>query len=180
MLADGRFAYVSNFLGSSGSINSVSVIDTNPSSPTFNSTLDTPGLNLPYVTRFLCIIALPNEQYVYAFDAYNNNAGVIPTGIVEAPVNFSGCKLTNTFLTFIDNINRLTWTAPILGNPPVAYTLYRDAALTQLVATLPANVLTYDDHNRNPEVVDTYYLVAADAAGDLSQPAVTTVTTACA
>lgn len=178
--ADGNYAYVTNFLGTSGTISSVSVIDTNPLSPTYNSTLSTPGLSLPGTIRFVALAATPNARYVYALDAFNNTVDVIYTGIIAAPVNFAGCKIINRFLLQIDRVNRLTWSAPTVGNPPVAYQLYRDANLTQLVATVPATtVLQYDDHNRSPFVNDTYYIVSVDGSGTMSAPASTTVTQYC-
>lgn len=180
VILDGNYAYVSNFLGATGSVSSVSVIDTNPASTTYNSTIDTPGLVIPGTTRFLSLTAAPNGRFVYALDGFNNTVDVIYTGIVSAPLNFRGCKTKNIFLTQIDNINRLTWTAPIVGNPPVSYKIYRDAQLTQLVAAIPATApLQYEDHNRIPYITYTYYIVAIDSEGTVSTPTSTAVTTYC-
>ncbi len=178
--ADGNYAYVTNFLGTSGNISSVSVINTNPASPTFNSTLSTPGLSLPGIVRFIGLAATPNAQYIYAIDGYNNTVDVIYTGILAAPLNFTGCKIKNIFLTQVDNINRLTWSAPVLGNAPAAYNIYRDAGLTQFIASVPASgTLRYDDHNRVPGVSYTYYIASADSSGNFSATASTTVTQSC-
>lgn len=179
--ADGKYAYVSNYIGASGSISSVSVIDTDPSSATYNSTLSTPGLQLSFLTRFVALAITPDDRYVYVIDAYNNTANVIYTGIIEAPLNFTGCRLENIFLTQADLINRLTWSAPVIGNPPVAYNLYTNSGLTHLVAQIPASgTLQYLDHNQLPGINDTYYIVAVDAFGNSSEPAVVTVTQECA
>jgi len=179
--ANGNYAYVVNSDGAQPGINSaVSVIDTNPLSPTFNSTLNTPGLTLSNVmTSFQYLAITPNDRFVYVIDNNNNTVDVIYTGILDAPQNFSGCKTRNRFLLQIDNINHLTWSAPS-GNIPASYAIYRDAALTQLVAMVPATgALQYDDHNRNPNVTYTYYIVSADAYGTISAAAVTTVTQNC-
>lgn len=180
-IANGDYAYVTNFLGESGSISSVSVIDTNPSSPTYNSTISTPGLSLPFLTRFLALSATPNGAFVYALDGYNNNIGVIYTGVTGTPLSLTGCKLVNRFLLQMDRINRLTWSAPTIGLAPASYKIYRDAGLTQLVATIPATAkLQYDDNNRPPFGNNTYYIVSMDILGNVSAPASTIVTTYCA
>lgn len=179
--ADGNYAYVSNFSGTSGAISSVSVINTNPQSLAFNSTLSTPGLALPSTTRFVALTVTPNARFVYVLDALNDTVDVIYTGIVGTPGNFTGCKVVNKFLMQLDRANKLTWSAPTIGNPPVTYQLYRDAALTQLVATVPAtSTLQYVDHNRPANVNDTYYIVAVDNNGNISIPASITVTQYCA
>ena len=186
--SDGKYAYVTNYIGATSTNSSISLIDTNPSSPTFNSTLDTPGLIAAGTTRFVGLAITPNNAYVYAIDAFNNAIDVIYTGLVpptpipsNAPVNFSGCIVKNTFLTQTDYINRLTWSAPTTGNKPAAYKIYRDAGLTQLITKIPAGgVLQYEDHNRNPNVEYTYYIITIDNAGGRSSAVKTTVTQSCA
>lgn len=177
---DGDYTYVTNFLGASGSISSVSVIDTNPASPTYNSTLNTPGLVAPApTTRYFTLAATPNARYVYAVDGFNNNVSVIYTGIITPPLNFSGCTLVNRFLLQKEYVNRLTWSAPTLGIIPAAYKIYRDAALTQLVATVPASPrMVYYDHNRLSSG-NTYYIVSVDELGNASAATSTTVTAFC-
>ncbi len=172
------YAYVTNFLGSSGSISSVSVIDTNPASSTYNSTLDTPGLFVqspPPFTRFVTIAITPNARYAYAVDVFNNIVGVIYTGIIAPPSNFSGCKENNTFLLQKIRANHLTWSAPTIGITPTSYKIYRDAALTQLIATLPATTLQYNDYNTN----DTYYITSVDDLGNASSSASTIIAGNC-
>jgi YVTN family beta-propeller protein len=182
--SDGNYAYVTNFIGATGSVSSVSVIDTNPASPTYNSTLNTPGLVVPTsqapFTRFLALAATPDARFVYAVDGFNNTVDVIYTGIIAAPLNFSACKTRNQFLTQIDFINQLTWSAPVIGNPPAAYQIYRDATLQMLVATVSATgPLRYNDHNRPPASNDTYYIVSVDAAGNRSSAVSTNAMTLC-
>lgn len=176
---DSRYVYVTNFLGDNLPITAVSVIDTDPTSPTYNSTILTPGLSLPGTVRFFTIAVTPNARYAYAVDGFNTQVDVIYTGIIDAPGNFSGCKTQNRFLLQMELINRLTWSIPTLGNPPVAYKLYRNASLTDLIATLPATDVVYNDRNRSAGVNDTYYIISVDQAGTSSPAASTTVTTAC-
>lgn len=174
---NGLYVYVSNFIGASGDISSVSVIDTNPSSPTYNNTLYTPGLIVPSLTRFVSLAITPDDRYVYVVDTFNNNVGVIFTGIVDAPLNFTGTIITNVFLLNTSIIYRLTWSAPTSGNTPVEYRIYRDANLSQLVATIPAtSALEYDIYRNAPWVGNTYYIVTVDALGNTSFPISTTVT----
>lgn len=167
---NGNYAYVTNFIGASANNSSVSVIDTNPLSPTYNSTLNTPGLTLPFLTRFLALTITPNGMFVYAADGFNNTVDVIYTGVVGAPSNFVAVKIENIFLLETNWVNRLTWSAPALGVAPVAYAIYRDPGLTQLIATVPATVLQYYDANQLPNVVTTYYIVSVDSSGNISTP----------
>jgi DNA-binding beta-propeller fold protein YncE len=187
--SDGKYAYVTNYIGATSTNSSISLIDTNPLSPTFNSTLVTPGLtvvNPPAgFTRFYALAITPNDTYVYAIDGANNVLDVIYTGLppiaTNTPVNFSGCMVKNVFLMQTDYINRLTWSAPTTGNKPAAYKIYRDAGLTQLITKIPADgVLQYEDHNRNPNVEYSYYIITIDDAGGRSSAAKTTVTQSCA
>lgn len=181
--SDGNYAYVSNFIGATGNISSVSVIDTNPASPTYNSTLNTPGLVVaspPPFTRFISLAATPNARFVYVVDGFNNTVDVIYTGIITPPLNFTSCTTQNTFLLQRDLINYLTWSAPTIGNPPVTYNIYRDPALQTLVATIPAtSTLEYYDHNRSPYARDTYYIVSVDGSGNMSSPVSTAPTSLC-
>ena len=186
--SNGKYAYVTNYIGATSTNSSISLIDTNPSSPTFNSTLVTPGLIAAGTTRFVGLVITPNNAYVYAIDAFNNVIDVIYTGLVpptpipsNTPVNFSGCMVKNVFLMQTDYINRLTWSAPTTGNKPAAYKIYRDAGLTQLITKIPAGgVLQYEDHNRNPNVEYSYYIITIDDAGGRSSAVKTTVTQSCA
>jgi YVTN family beta-propeller protein len=95
------------------------------------------------------------------------------------PASVSGCKTRNVFLLQTDYINKITWSAPA-NSSPSSYNIYRDAALTELVATVPASgTLQYYDHNRNSNVIYTYYITAVDSSGDQSTPANVTVTRSC-
>lgn len=178
---DGSYAYVTNFLGSNGDISSVVVIDTNPASPTFNTTLSTPGLNQGSLTaRYFTVAMTPNARYVYAVDGFNAVVNVIYTGIVSSPTNFKACGQRNIFLSQTEYSNVLTWLAPTVGNTPVAYKIYSDAGLTNLLATIPAtDPLLYVIHNSNPRVVSTYYIVSIDDTDTASAPAIATLNGVC-
>jgi YVTN family beta-propeller protein len=96
------------------------------------------------------------------------------------PSAIGGCKTQNRFLLQTDYINNLTWTAPISGTIPASYQIYRDAYLSDLVATVPSSsTLQYYDHGRNPNVTYTYYIVSVDGSGNKSEPASVTVTNHC-
>jgi hypothetical protein len=91
----------------------------------------------------------------------------------------AGLDLTTSVLNSVTAVHG-TWIVPTLqpptGNTPVAYQIYRDASLTQLVTTVPASgILQYDDHDRNPNVSYTYYIVSIDQTGSPSYPASTIV-----
>lgn len=177
---DGNYAYVTNFLGADGSVSSVSVIDTNPSSASYNTTLVTPGLTLPFITRFFTLAATPNGLYVYAVDGFNAVVNVIYTGIISTPLHFSGCIQKNIFLSQTEFSTILTWSAPDVGVPPVEYRIYTDAALTDLLATIPASdPLELVIRNINPRQTRTYYIVSVDDMNNLSIPATTTVSRLC-
>jgi len=111
--------------------------------------------------------------------------GTTPAGLAITPSNFpptnvSGCKTCNWFLFQTDFINNITWTAPASGTAPASYNIYRDAALTQLVTTIPASsTLQYYDHDRNPSITYTYYIVSVDSSGNQSTAASVMVTNPC-
>jgi len=94
-----------------------------------------------------------------------------PAVPVSAPTLLQGVARKNIFLTQIELLNIITWSPPVQGIP-IAYRIYRNARLTQLVATISSNTpLRYVDHNRQPNKTYTYYIVAIDASGNVSQPA---------
>jgi YVTN family beta-propeller protein len=185
---DGNYLYITDRLN-----NDVIVIPTN---------------NLSNITTFtssdpFALAITPDSKELYVADAsadvspYRVPAGTpvispIPLGgsafefsIVISPSllppsSVSGCKTQNRFLLQTDYINNITWTAPATGTTPAAYAIYRDATLTQLVAIVPASEpLQYYDHDRNPNVTDSYYIVSVDANGNQSAPVSVTVTQNC-
>jgi DNA-binding beta-propeller fold protein YncE len=170
----GDYAYVTNQAG-----NSVTVIDTNPASPTFNTVISAPslasGFNLP-----TGLAIAPNGQYGYIANAAfaANNVVIFSALEINQPQNFTGCIQRIASLGNVSMYNRITWKAPVSGgDTPVSYNIYRDAALTQLVASVPANVFSYNDSVSNG--TSTYYIVAIDAQNNASLTASTTVTSHC-
>ena len=105
-----------------------------------------------------------------------------PPVAIYPPDSVQGCKTQNVFLLQTDFINNITWTEPSYGDAPIAYNIYRDPALTELVATVPATAtspLQYYDHNRQPNITYSYYIVSVDAYGNMSAVNSVTVTQAC-
>jgi hypothetical protein len=100
--------------------------------------------------------------------------------LILPPSTISGCKMQNKFMLQTDYINKLTWVAPITGTIPVAYNIYRDAYLTDLVATTSSSsTLQYYDHGRNPNTIYSYYITSVDGSGNQSTAASVTVTNPC-
>lgn len=140
--------------------------------------ISTPGLSGGF-NQPNGIAITPDGQFAYVANSAGNNVSVVYTGI-SSPINFSGCRKKNVFSTQVDNYNRLTWQAPTSGAAPAAYRIYRDAALTEFVATVPAQgILQYEDHNRDPRVNYSYFIVSTDNLSNFSDAASTTITTYC-
>ncbi len=129
------------------------------------------------------IAITPDGTKAYVTNSTGNSVSIIFIGSssssVMAPSAIQGCKTRNVFLTQIDLVNIITWSAPV-GGTPVAYQLYRDVALTNFIATVPATgQLRYEDHNRRNDTIYTYYLIAVYADGTISNTVSVTVTTPC-
>ncbi|HSX03428.1 MAG TPA: hypothetical protein VLG76_01720 [Rhabdochlamydiaceae bacterium] len=84
------------------------------------------------------------------------------------PSSIQGSSRRNRFLTQTDHFNQIQWTAPS-GISPSGYMIFRDAALTDRIATLPNTVFEYLDHNRMPKHLYSYFVVAVQN-GSLSTP----------
>ncbi|HSX03429.1 MAG TPA: hypothetical protein VLG76_01725 [Rhabdochlamydiaceae bacterium] len=84
------------------------------------------------------------------------------------PSAIQGSSRRNRFLTQTDHFNQIQWTAPS-GITPSGYMIFRDAALTDRIATLPNNVFEYLDHNRMHKHIYSYFVVAVQN-GSLSSP----------
>lgn len=117
---------------------------------------------------------------ITAVNVGNNPIGIAITPFsLTPPTSVSGCKTKNVFLLQTDYINKLTWSAPTSGTP-TAYKIYRDAYLTELAGTVSASgTLEFYDHDRNPNIIYTYYITAVDSSGAQSDAASVTVTTWC-
>ena len=120
----------------------------------------------------------PSQPLALIFANLNMNTLNIITPSISstgAPTNLSGRQVYNKFLSQTDIINILKWSAPT-GTSPVSYKIYRDAALTQLIETVPGSQTQYKDHNRRKKVVYTYYVVAVFSSGSTSAPGLIVVT----
>jgi DNA-binding beta-propeller fold protein YncE len=177
---NGNTAYVTNFPYNTYTPPSVVIIDL--SSNTVIGPVIDPlnSLNEPAAMAFT-----PNGNAGYIVNTTggpNSKGSISVMGSLVSilpPSSVSGCKTQNVFLLQTDYINNITWTAPATGSP-VAYNIYRDAALTELVATVPASgTLQYYDHGRNPSVIYSYYITSVDGSGNQSTAASVTVTSPC-
>ena len=119
----------------------------------------------------------PNGEFAYVSNFASNTVSVI--AVQSFQITATGCKMRNRYLNQIDFINKLTWT--VTGTSlPVEYFIYRDANLTDLAGTVDdVETLEFFDHNRNPNVTYTYYIVGVNQAGTACDPVVVTVTNDC-
>lgn len=175
---DGKYVYVSNyytlylgpnFTDLTAFQGTVNIIDTS------NNQVILPTINVGSSPAGIAINQ--DGTYAYVVNYTSNNVNII--GIPLFFVTAQGCKTQNIFLTQVDIINKLTWS--VTGEfLPVRYSIYRDAALTDLVVTIPASSeMQFLDHNRSAGVVYTYYIVGINAAGTTSYPVAVTVTQNC-
>lgn len=113
---------------------------------------------------------------VFSSRFMSNNGGATATvsqTFPSAPIDVIGCQKCYRYPTQTDIVNIITWHAPNSGALPVAYRIYRDANLTDLAATIPAGApLIFEDHNRRPNQIYTYYLVSVSADGTISAPVI--------
>lgn len=151
------------------------------SSPIVNHTYATTGsFN---VTLRVTNSAGTSTSSVFSSQFMSNNGG--PTAITSQtfpapPSDVTGCQQYSRFLLQADLINIITWNPPQTGTPPVAYQIYRDAALTDLIATIPtSDPLQFCDHNRLPQTTYTYYLVSVSSDGLLSSYTSVTIKPRC-
>ncbi len=176
---DGKTAYIISYEGETqGAICIVNVA-------TDTVTGLVTDLNPPLIYYPWGAAITPNGNALYAVQPYGEDAAGDPFVIVVntatsdpilPPATIAARKTANIFLTQTDIINVITWTAPSSGTTPANYNIYRDAALTQLIATIPAtSPLIYLDHNRQPSVMYSYYIVSIDASGNVSSPISTTI-----
>lgn len=176
---DNRFAYVTNYntlysdpsfselIAGAGTVN---IIDL--------STNDVLALTIEVDQSPAGIAISSDGRYAYVTNYTSNTVKVIALQAFEI-INAQGCQIQNRFLMEVDLINKLTW--DVSGEAPISYSLYRDAALTDLIATIPATTqpLQYLDHNVQPDVIYTYYLVGNDSNGVQSAPVAIVVNQSC-
>ncbi len=176
---DNRFAYVTNYntLYSDASFSeliagagTVNIIDL--------STHDVLAQTIEVDQSPAGIAISSDGRYAYVTNYTSNTVNVIALADVEI-INAQGCQTQNRFLMEVDLINKLTWS--VSGETPVSYSIYRDLALTDLIATIPATTqpLEYLDHNVEPNVIYTYYLVANGSNDVQSGPVIIVVNKSC-
>lgn len=185
--ADGTRVFVPAFFH-----DNVGVIDT--SLHIFIATVSSGGsgpLSPPLIT--------PDGKQLYVINFFDNTVGVIDmttntvitslgVGLTpgfgaalagfapQAPEDLVGHQERNRFFSQIELFNVISWNTPALGTPPVHYRIYRDAALTDLIAAVPANAsLKFEDHNRKKNQVYTYFVVSVSETGLVSQASSVTV-----
>jgi YVTN family beta-propeller protein len=176
---DNRYAYVTNYntlysdpsfselIAGAGTVNIIDLSTNDVLTPTIEVDQSPAG------------IAISSDgRYAYVTNYTSNTVNVIALANFEI-LNAQGCQTQNRFLMETDLINKLTWS--VSGEAPVSYSLYRDAALTDLIATIPATTqpLQYLDHNVQPNITYTYYLVGNDSNGVQSVPVVIVVDQSC-
>lgn len=139
---------------------------------------NTPIINHTYMSSgpFIATLTVTNSagtslDKVFSSRFMSNNGG--PTAKISQVINVNPFPPTNVRGFQIScrgrPANVIRWCPPAVGPSPVAYRIYRDASLTDLVATIPGNAtLKFVDCNRIPGVVYTYYIVSVSLSGTVS------------
>jgi len=118
-------------------------------------------------------VYLGNEIY----QASLSNTLIQLIGTVLSPRDLKGRQVENKFATQTDIINVISWKAPLIGPTPVAYKIYKDSELTQLLKTVKVSPNSskknyeFVEHNREKGKTYHYYIVAVDSMGNTSLPA---------
>lgn len=165
---DGKYAYVTNY---NSLYTSPSLTTLSPGQGTVNIIDIATNTLLPVtiaVDQAPSAVAIaPDGNYAYVSNFISNTVNVI--ALPTSSITGTGCQTSNRFLMQQDIVNKLTWSASGTSLP-VSYALYRDEALTDLIAIVPATApsMTYVD--RNISTSGTYYIVGINAAGTASYP----------
>ncbi len=175
---DGSLAYVSNY---STLYNGPSFTDLTSSQGTVNiidiqtNTVISPIIGVGLSPSTIAIS--PNGKYAYVSD-YSSNA-VTVISLPWFQITAQGCQTKNKFLSQTDLVNKLTWT--VSGTElPVTYSIYRDAALTDLAGSVNASgPLEFLDHHRKSNVTYTYYIVGTNDLGMTLSPVEVVVSQKC-
>lgn len=193
---DGKTAYVNNFDNNVFAINTTTYTVTDIPNAHFSniyySAVTSDGKSV-YVASYgegttsnLAVSIIDTATNIVTGNVTDTNSTfnyVYPLAIsplIQAPRSATGCRTQNIFLTQTDFINRITWTPPFAGTTPIGYYIYRNAQLTDLAGIVSASgLLQFLDHNRDPNVVSTYYIVSVDKNNNISAPEVIQVTQIC-
>jgi YVTN family beta-propeller protein len=110
-------------------------------------------------------------EFAYVSNYTSNTVSVIALQSFHLS-NVKGCKLKKHCVDGKNqHVNKLSWKAKGTSLP-VSYALFRDAQLTDLVATFPATSrsMKYFDHVQHKQDEYVYYLVGTNAVGTTSAP----------
>jgi len=160
--ANGQHVYATWQFGSSVIQSAVSsdlgVTWENPTSTA--SDLGTPNLSRSSGNATNSFLATStNGQYIYSIwkltDALSAIQVTIGTATIPSSMNLFGNQLKVRFPFQIDLINKISWNSI---NDAIAYKIYTDSNLTNLIANLPANTLEYCDHRIKYGSTKTYYV----------------------
>lgn len=119
----------------------------------------------------------PNGKFAYVTNFTSHTVSVI--ALPPFHIHAQGCKIKNKFLNETETFNKLTWS--VTGSElPSNYSIYRNAALTDLAATVKAtDPLVFVDDTSKRHVTNTYYITGTDASGFTSLPVTVTVSKKC-
>ncbi len=167
LAANGKTGYVANYAG-----NIISIFDvaTNKVTGTIvDNTLNRPNF----------ILITKNGQTGYVTDFNSNDVSIIfINSVITTPISLKIRSVVDNFINHTARFNILTWTPAVNGIQAIKYLIYRDAGLAQYVGSVQVkDRLEYIDYNRQANTTYTYYVVAVDVNGNVSQPVSATITT---
>jgi|GEM_PF-2717399 len=150
-------------LGRSGSFD-VDLRDASQSSSVTSADLYTYTEN-----SFDGIISYINQDAITRFDTETNSINSLiplPADSLTAIITSDG---TTTYLSDADIVDVIKWRAPTIPNIlPVAYRIYCDAFLNDLIDVVPSmGVPKFEDHYRQKHKKYTYYIVSVNEIGTI-------------
>ena len=172
---DGRYAYATNyntlyagagFTDLTAGEGVVNIIDT------ATNTVVAPNIAVGQSPS--AVAMCPTGEFAYVSNFTSGTVSVI--ALQSFAMNIEGCIVRNKFLNETQWVNRLTIRATG-ASLPVSYSIYRDAQLSRLIATVPAQQSTIFLDGRNSS--NTYYVVGTNRVGTRSAPVAVTVTQRC-
>lgn len=128
-----------------------------------------------------------NNLFAAAANSNSDNVSVYsvclpiptPSSPIQPPSSIQAIAACDIFLTQVDLINIIRWQAPTSGPAPTRYLIFRNATLTDFVATvLASQQLQFVDHNIQPNISYTYYIVAKNDTA-ISSPSSVTICRKC-
>lgn len=124
-----------------------------------------------FISHLQALTPLKNKTTSAPFGNVSFTGTPLFTLSVLPPSHLHGRQIANRFATQTDLVNHISWDAPTSGAAPVSYRIYRDAALSDLIAVIPAeDSLHFNDHNRRKHHTYTYFIVSVNEAGQFSLP----------